>query len=134
MNAKNSQKTRKKATEKRRGGVALLEVLIATVVLTIALFSNLSALAYGLSVTSGTRGRMTDYAWHEYLGLLSTMRGQVYTSDEVECGTANFTAPITIGADNVNAEFTKVVYKCAEDTDRKWNPVFVVFMKTPLEP
>ena len=131
MNAQNSQKTRKKTTEKRRGGVALLEVLIATVVLTIALFSNLSAIAYGLSVTSGTRGRMTDYSLIEYLGLLSTMKGQAYTSDEVECGTAKIFPSITIGADTVTADLTKVVYKCAEDTDRKWNPVFVVFMKTP---
>ena len=131
MNAQNMKKTRKKAIEKRRGGVALLEVLIASVVLAIALFSNLSALAYGLSVTAGTRGRMTDYSRYEYMGLLSTMKGSVYTLDDVEWGRENFIAPITIGADNVNAELTKVIYKRAEDTDRKWNPVFVVFMKTP---
>jgi hypothetical protein len=116
----------------KRRGVLLVEALIALVVLTIAVFVSFETIGYALTVTAEVRGRMENYARLEYVGLLSVASGDVVITDDVECSTAHFTAPITIGSDTKDAEFTNVVYKRAPGTSRTQkmrSPVFVVFLK-----
>jgi Tfp pilus assembly protein PilV len=117
---------------KRRAGVLLVEVLIAMLVLTIAVFVSFETIGYALSITTEVRGRMKNYARLEYAGLLSVASGDIALLDDVECSTANFTAPITIGTGTKTAEITNVVYKRAFDaneTQKMRSPVFVVFLK-----
>ena len=116
----------------KQKGFLLIEVLIALIVLTLAIFVSFESIGYALTVTTEVRGRMKNYARLEYVGLLSVASGDIVLSDDIECSTKHFTAPIKIGSDTKNAELTNVVYKRASDasqTHKMKSPVFVVFLK-----
>jgi hypothetical protein len=128
---RNIQRTRKRTLKTRRAFL-LVEVLIALVVLTIAVFTSFETIGYALTVTTEVRGRMDNYSRLEYVGLLSVASGDIVLSDDVECSTADFSAPINIGGDTKNAELTHAVYKRvsgASQTHKMESPVFVVFLK-----
>ena len=117
---------------KKRSGFLLIEVLIALVILTLAIFVSVESIGYALTITTEVRGRMKNYARLEYIGLLSVASGDIVLSDDVECHSAHFFAPIKIGSDTRSAELTNVVYKRTSDanqTKKMKSPVFVVFLK-----
>jgi prepilin-type N-terminal cleavage/methylation domain-containing protein len=68
---------------KRRAGFGLIEVLVSSFILTIAIATSFSVIAYALMMTMNTRERMDTYALAERAGFLSISERKADVSSQI---------------------------------------------------
>jgi hypothetical protein len=126
-----TRRTGKKVSAERPG-FSLVEVVVALIALTVAIFASFETISYALSITTEVRMRMTSYSQLEHIGLLSAATKEVVKSDDILHSSALHSVPIDIGGDEKSAEITRLVYKHDPEAVRvrfqkMKSPVFIVF-------
>ncbi|MDR1649685.1 MAG: hypothetical protein LBR71_05435 [Synergistaceae bacterium] len=139
-NSQNSQKTRKKAFAERRKGFALVEAIVAIVILTLSIFASFQTIAYALSITTEVRGRRERYEQLANIGLAYAAEradgGAVENipNIEIEIVSKNENAAVQAFINGVpvetnKPELTRYAYRYTSQTGKMKSPFFVIFLK-----
>jgi prepilin-type N-terminal cleavage/methylation domain-containing protein len=135
-----------KPQTKIRAGFALVEVIIAIVIISIAIVALFSSISYALLVTVEARGYATAHAKAENAGFLSVAKKDILSVSDPDIGdiqlppAANDWVSLTIAAKNDDGtttpkqfEIRVAAYKEAPHSRKMKSPASVVFLNLRKE-